>query len=242
MNSKALTPATLAGPSTAVERFVHAAQHPTIQSSLTAYEKISCVSLPSFSCLPACIGCQWQCGDGDCGDTLAAGSTALLAALDGGSLPTAPAAAALRGIAATIQTAMGGTSGGLYRVALTAAAGAVQTAQPGVEEWAAAMAAGVAAVEKYGGAAAGCRTMLDALLPASAALTTAARTGQSGAAAAAAAAAAAQAGAEDTKGMSALAGRASYVPAETLAGIPDPGAVAVAVWLRALANALQGCS
>jgi len=37
---------------------------------------------------------------------------------------------------------------------------------PGVQAWAAAARAGVAAVQKYGGAAPGHRTMLDALLPA----------------------------------------------------------------------------
>jgi dihydroxyacetone kinase len=182
-----------------------------------------------------------QGGDGDCGDTLAAGAAAVLASLESGSLPTAPAAAALRGIASTIETAMGGTSGGLYQVALTAAAAAVQVPEPGVKDWAAAFAAGAAAVEEYGGAAAGCRTMLDALLPASEALSRAAAAGEtSGVIAAAAAAAAAAAGAEATKGMTALAGRASYVPAGALAGHADPGAVAVSVWLQAVADTLTG--
>eukprot|EP00967_Tisochrysis_lutea_P156147 scaffold314050_cov19-Tisochrysis_lutea.AAC.1 len=44
-----------------------------------------------------------------------------------------------------------------------------------------------------------------------------------GAAAADAAAAAAERGAEATKGMKAAAGRSSYVPAEVLASVPDPG-------------------
>lgn len=53
-----------------------------------------------------------------------------------------------------------------------------------------------------------------------------------------AAATAAEAGAEATCGMLAAAGRASYVPAEQQEGCPDPGARAVAVWLRAVASAL----
>ena len=47
----------------------------------------------------------------------------------------------------------------------------------GVMDWALALAAGAEAVQKYGGAAPGCRTMLDALLPAAAACLLAAEQG-----------------------------------------------------------------
>ena len=70
------------------------------------------------------------------------------------------------------------------------------------------------------------------------ALQEAAAAGQPAPQAAAAAAAAAEAGAEATKGMAAAAGRSSYVPVEALAGNADPGAKAVAAWLRAAAQAL----
>lgn len=54
-------------------------------------------------------------------------------------------------------------------------------------------------------------------------------------------AAAARVGAESTKSMEALAGRANYVPAQRLQGHADPGAEAVAVVLRAMADgAAQG--
>ena len=39
--------------------------------------------------------------------------------------------------------------------------------------------------------------------------------------------------------MVAGAGRASYVPDETLKDVPDPGAKAVAIWLGAVAGALE---
>jgi dihydroxyacetone kinase len=42
--------------------------------------------------------------------------------------------------------------------------------------------------------------------------------------------------------MTAMAGRASYVPADVVAGYPDPGAVAVSVWLKAVAGVLAGSS
>ncbi len=95
------------------------------------------------------------------------------------------------------------------------------------------------AVQKYGGAKAGYRTMLDALLPAQGAMQQALAAGAGAAEVAAVAAAAAAQGAEGTKGMAALAGRSSYVPEEVLRSAADPGARAVAVWLGAVAAALQ---
>jgi dihydroxyacetone kinase len=87
-------------------------------------------------------------------------------------------------------------------------------------------------IQLYGGAAEGDRTMLDALLPA-------ARSFEETGSLAAAAEAAAK-GAERTASMlSARAGRASYVPSEALRGVPDPGAVAIARALRALADAAE---
>jgi dihydroxyacetone kinase len=48
---------------------------------------------------------------------------------------------------------------------------------------------------------------------------------------------AAEASAESTTGMLPRKGRSSYLGERAL-GYPDPGAVAVAIWLRAVANAL----
>jgi dihydroxyacetone kinase len=106
---------------------------------------------------------------------------------------------------------------------------------PSVVAAAAAFASGCAAMMHYGGASRGNRTMLDALIPAAEAIDRVALAGGTMAAALAAAADAAEAGAEATRTMSAGAGRASYVPQETIAAVPDPGAKGVAFWLRALA-------
>ncbi len=46
-------------------------------------------------------------------------------------------------------------------------------------------------------------------------------------------------GAEATKTMVAAAGRSSYVPVEVLRNVPDPGAVGVAKWMGAVAQALR---
>lgn len=111
------------------------------------------------------------------------GGNAILRDLASGTIPTSDAASALSAIARSVRGAVGGTSGALYDVGLTAAAGALRESSSasggpaGVGQWAAALRAGAAAVMKYGGAREGCRTMLDALLPAAAALEGAAQTG-----------------------------------------------------------------
>jgi dihydroxyacetone kinase len=111
---------------------------------------------------------------------------------------------------------MGGSSGVLMSIFFTAAAKAMAQ-KPDI---AAALLAGLGRMTFYGGAVVGDRTMVDALAPALNALAC----GN-----VATAAKAAAAGAEATKSMrKAKAGRASYVGERDLAGVPDPGAVAVA--------------
>ena len=61
---------------------------------------------------------------------------------------------------------------------------------------------------------------------------------ESSAASMKAVAAAARHGAESTKGMVAAAGRSSYVPQSVLADNADPGAVAAAIWIEAVAAAV----
>jgi dihydroxyacetone kinase len=168
-------------------------------------------------------------GDGDTGSTLARGARAVLDDLPSYNLDNHGDAWA--GLAASVRRAVGGTSGALLDACFTAAEAQARSCPadgPG-----AAFEAGVLAISRVGGAAPGMRTMLDALVPAVAACRAAGGT-------AAAAADAAAAGAEATRTMAARAGRASYVaPAALRAGdTPDPGAAAVAVALRAIADAL----
>ena len=70
--------------------------------------------------------------------------------------------------------------------------------------------------------------MLDALLPAADALANGAPLTD--------AIAAAEEGAESTMQMEGLAGRSNYIRAELLATVPDPGAKAVAIAMRAFAG------
>ena len=97
---------------------------------------------------------------------------------------------------------------------------------------------GTKAIMKYGGAAAGSRTMLDALIPASEAAEAAAASGGSGSACIAAAVAAAEAGATATAVMHASAGRSSYIDPAVINGFEDPGARAVASISRIFVTAV----
>lgn len=157
-------------------------------------------------------------GDGDLGTALARGARAWVEhAIDG------DAPALLRRLSELVRREVGGTSGPLY------AAGLLRTAESVAdgENWAAAFATGVAAVSDLGGAVVGDRTMVDALEPAS----------RGAADGIDAAVAAARAGADGTAELLARRGRSSYL-GEAVRGTPDPGAVAVVVWLTAVRDAL----
>jgi dihydroxyacetone kinase len=93
-----------------------------------------------------------------------------------------------------------------------------------------AFAQGVEAISFYGGATAGSRTMLDALIPAVEAMKEGKNFED--------AAKAATNGAQLTAAMtSASAGRSNYLSQESLSGTPDPGAVAVGLVLSAIQKA-----
>lgn len=163
-------------------------------------------------------------GDGDTGTTFATAARAVLAELD--RLPFADAGALCTAIAGLLSSVMGGSSGILLSIGVSAI-GVAARASP---DWPTALRVGVRRIQQVGGAEAGDRTMLDALLPAIAAL----EAGEG----LAAAAAGAQRGAEATRTMTRThAGRASYVPEAALRGVPDPGAIAVAAIFGALARA-----
>ncbi|WP_410010401.1 DAK2 domain-containing protein [Phyllobacterium sp. A18/5-2] len=122
---------------------------------------------------------------------------------------------------------MGGSSGVLLSIFFTAAA----KSMAGTGILSSALLAGLERLTFYGGAKPGDRTMVDAL---DAALRSLAASGLSQAARAA------RAGADATSAMTtAKAGRASYVGARDLVGVPDPGAVAVAAAFEIAANVIS---
>ncbi|MFE1601393.1 dihydroxyacetone kinase subunit DhaK [Methylobacterium sp. ID0610] len=161
-------------------------------------------------------------GDGDTGTTFASAARAVLADLD--RLPQADPAALCLALSERLARVVGGSSGVLMSI-FFAAAGAALGRGAG---WPQAVAEGIDRLQLHGGAKAGDRTLLDALIPAAAIL---------GAGGLSAAAEAARDGARATAAMTrAGTGRSSYLAADTLAGHEDPGAAAVALVFAALAG------
>ncbi|WP_370469469.1 dihydroxyacetone kinase family protein [Corallococcus caeni] len=171
-----------------------------------------------------------QAGDGDLGLSLARGAAAIRA------LPErawATPAGALTELGQALRRNIGGSSGPFYATALLRAARYLANRPVDTAAWAKAFEVGVEAVSELGGARPGDRTMVDALHPAAVAFTRAVREGKSPGEAWAEATRAAEQGAQDTASMSPRLGRASYL-GERAKGIPDAGAVAVVIGMKAL--------
>ncbi|CAL9631195.1 PEP-dependent dihydroxyacetone kinase, ADP-binding subunit DhaL [Streptomyces sp. enrichment culture] len=177
-----------------------------------------------------------QAGDGDFGTNLAAGVRAAGLLLDRREAPAGPAET-LGIMADAFLDEIGGTSGPLFGLlfqALSRAAGS----GPGLTTAALAegSARGLAAIRRVGDASPGDKTLVDALAPAAAALRAA--QGTPTAAALAAAADGAWRGVRDTASLTARRGRASYL-GERATGIPDPGAVGVALFFDSAAGTVH---
>ena len=175
-------------------------------------------------------------GDGDLGISFVRGAAALRA------LPEAAFGApgvALSAMSDALRRAIAGSSGPFYATALLRAARYLGgAAEPALQDWAQAFLIAVDSVSELGGAKPGDRTMFDALRPAADAFAQAIEAGKDGASAWRAALEAAEAGTAATAQMTPRLGRASYVGARAI-GIPDAGASAVVVWMRAIAKRLN---
>ncbi|RVW74518.1 putative 3,4-dihydroxy-2-butanone kinase [Vitis vinifera] len=113
---------------------------------------------------------EWdsKAGDGDCGSTMFRGATAILEDMKK-FYPLNDPAETVNEIGSSIRRAMGGTSGIIYDIFCKAAYAQLKANTKTVvtaKQWKDALEASIAAVSKYGGASAGYRTMLDALIPA----------------------------------------------------------------------------
>uniref|UniRef100_A0A493SZ10 Triokinase/FMN cyclase n=1 Tax=Anas platyrhynchos platyrhynchos TaxID=8840 RepID=A0A493SZ10_ANAPP len=176
-------------------------------------------------------------GDGDCGHTHARAARAIQEWVRARPPPAAPAQL-LSALADLLLEKMGGSSGVLYGLFLTAAARPLHN-RSDLPTWADAMDAGIEAMRRYGGAAPGDRTMLDSLCAAAQALHALRSPGAELLTVLASAVQSAEEAAEATRHMEAGAGRASYISSAQLLQ-PDPGAVAAAAVLRAVLEGLRG--
>jgi dihydroxyacetone kinase len=173
-------------------------------------------------------------GDGDFGMSLSKGFGKILAQID--EIDDGNVFRFLRGCSFVISEHCGGASGPLWGAAFAAAAAAAKDKDALAPADVAAMfSEAVLAIRKRGGAKPGDKTLLDALIPATDALKSAIAEGRALPTAFAEAANAAEEGANRTKEMTALRGRAAYVGERSI-GAPDAGAVAVAVLFKHLRN------
>jgi len=179
-----------------------------------------------------------EIGDGDHGENMDRGLRASVAALE--KLPDdATPNAALRSVAMTLISTVGGASGPLYGTAFLKAADPVGAGDE-IETQAlvAALAAARDGIVSRGKAEPGDKTMVDAWTPAVDAARAAQESGASAAGILGAAAEAAEKGAEATEPLVARKGRASYL-GERSAGHRDPGAQSTALILRAAAQTAE---
>lgn len=166
-------------------------------------------------------------GDGDTGTTYSKGAQAILEKLSAGELPLQSRANLLLVIGDILSTHMGGSSGVLLSIFFTAAGNAFQKNN----DLMSALNFALTAVKQYGGADLGHRTMMDAAIPAIECLSNGSDI--------MAAAAAARQGAEATADLEvAKSGRSSYLRSDSLKGVRDPGAVAIASIFETLASTL----
>ncbi|KAI8325058.1 dihydroxyacetone kinase Dak1 [Martensiomyces pterosporus] len=174
-------------------------------------------------------------GDGDCGQVLLSGATAIYQASKNTELPLSDPSAALARISSLVEDAMGGTSGIIYCLFLDGLAqqlhrlGATSNASLSPKVWGTAMVGALDTLYQYTTARPGHRTLIDALQPFAATL---AETGSVNAALAAAAE-----GAKATAHMKPMRGRAVYVGEKD--GLADAGAAGLVSVLTGIARALE---
>ncbi|VDB82871.1 unnamed protein product [Peniophora sp. CBMAI 1063] len=175
-------------------------------------------------------------GDGDCGETFAAGAKAILRALEDQSLEVGkvnpPQLAQVFG--ELCENSMGGTAGAILAIFFTALATTLPAhAGDPSASWISAPSRALEELSAHTPARSGDRTLVDALHPFSITL------GDTGDIRAAAKAA--REGAEGTRDMRARLGRAAYVDGTTMKGLPpDPGAWGIAALVEGLCNGWEG--
>ncbi|MGW0860461.1 dihydroxyacetone kinase subunit DhaL [Streptomyces sp. NPDC002690] len=181
-----------------------------------------------------------QVGDGDFGVNLSTGVRAAqrLRSEGGDAAPDDPSGP-LSSTATAFLDEIGGTSGPLFGLLFQALGAAVAAEGPVLTTTglAAGTGNGLAAIRRVGDAKPGDKTLVDALTPAAEALR-GAPDGTPPDRALALAADAAWQGVRDTAALRARMGRASYV-GERASGIPDPGAVGVALLFASAADTVR---
>jgi phosphoenolpyruvate---glycerone phosphotransferase subunit DhaL len=195
-----------------------------LQGMIRAISKVIQANRTQLNALDA------ELGDGDHGTTIAAGFEAAVTEMQ----PAQSPADVLSAVAQVLMNRMGGSSGALFgTLFLRAAMQVKEQASLSDAQFAAMWQAGTEAVMARGQAQPGDKTMVDALVPATAALSQAVANGKPLQMALEAAAHAAAQGADSTAALLAKQGRARYV-GERAVGHVDAGARSVALIFEAM--------
>jgi dihydroxyacetone kinase len=173
-------------------------------------------------------------GDGDCGEAVEAACKAVLSKLDAKSFTTASFLDQMDIIVEEVEE-IGGSLFAIISILLTAFTNSIRQQHASgiltVEQVAKAVAPAIKNLQNYTSARVGGRTVMDTLIPFCETLQTTSNLET--------AVKAAEEGAKKTAGMKAKFGRATYVgdkAGELEETPPDPGAYALAIFLRGLAD------
>lgn len=159
-------------------------------------------------------------GDGDCGYTLRDGAKQVLQFIQGKDLTRLPETVAA--LVHDLEVNMGGTSGALYCIYLTALAAALASESTVPE----ALKVALDQLLKYTRARLGDRTMMDALIPFIGTLMSSGDVD--------AALSKTKEGVDGTKKMEAKLGRSTYLDESATQGVPDPGAYGLYILLSGM--------
>ncbi|KAG4066000.1 hypothetical protein HA402_001247 [Bradysia odoriphaga] len=184
-------------------------------------------------------------GDSDTGSLIATGATTVHQALINNEIDVAHPAVMLHNLSEVLQKNMGGSLGALLCIFLQAASAAVHSNADSMHFWLSAMKLGISAVQKYGLADLGDRTMLDALQCGVEQFELKVGGNQNVFEAVTAFAAGCEQGANNTKNMMPKSGRAAYVFSEGktfTAEVNDPGAQVIAIIAREVCHAIMQTS
>lgn len=178
-------------------------------------------------------------GDGDCGETLKTGATALTAALDAGLAKSGSVVKVLHELEEIVESKMGGTLGGILGIFFVSLRAAVEnnielaSSKGPVALWGAALTTALTSLRRYTPAKVGDRTVMDTLIPFAESMSNASFDEGVNAAVK---------GAEATKTMTPRLGRATYVgggSSDNKELPPDPGAWGAMVVIKGLQGGLN---
>lgn len=179
-------------------------------------------------------------GDGDCGETLKTGATALLSAIDAGLTKSGSVVKVFHELEEILESKMGGTLGGILGIFFVSLRSALEKniSSPSsagiIHLWGESLVSALHSLRRYTPAQVGDRTVMDTLIPFADAVL---QKGEFGAGVEAA-----EKGAEKTKTLKPRLGRATYVGGGSEEGRelpPDPGAWGAMVAIKGLQRGLN---